>query len=51
MHEGRTKQGISDELAISIRTVEAHGSAVLAKLGAQTRTQAVRVGVEKNFIK
>ncbi len=51
MHQGLRNQEIARRLSISIRTVESHVSAVLAKLGAQTRTQAVRVGVEKNFIK
>lgn len=51
MHQGLRNQEIAGQLSISIRTVESHVSAVLAKLGAQTRTQAVRVGVEKNFIK
>ncbi len=51
MHQGLRNQEIAGRLSISIRTVESHVSAVLAKLGAQTRTQAVRVGVEKNFIK
>ena len=51
MHQCLRNQEIAGRLSISIRTVESHVSAVLAKLGAQTRTQAVRVGVEKNFIK
>ncbi len=51
MHQGLRNQEIARRLSISIRTVESHVSAVLAKLGAQTRTQAVRIGVEKNFIK
>ena len=51
MHQGLRNQEIARRLSISIRTVESHVSAVLAKLGAQTRTQAVRVGVEKYLIK
>ena len=51
MHQGLRNQEIARRLSISIRTVESHVSAVLAKLGTQTRTQAVRVGVEKNLIK
>ena len=51
MHQGLRNQEIAKELPISIRTVESHVSAVLAKLGAQTRTEAIRVGVEKNLIK
>ncbi|MEE8519643.1 MAG: response regulator transcription factor [Dehalococcoidia bacterium] len=50
MHEGRTNQGISDELAISIRTVESHVSAVMAKLGARNRTEAVLRGLEYKLI-
>ena len=44
MHQGLRNQEIARRLSISIRTVESHVSAVLAKLGAQTRTEAVRVG-------
>ena len=51
MHQGLRNQEIARRLAISTRTVESHVSAVLAKLGAETRTQAVRVGVEKYLIK
>ena len=51
MHQGLRNQEIARRLSISVRTVESHVSAVLAKLGAQTRTQAVRVGVEKYLIK
>ena len=50
IHQGLRNQEIAKRLSISTRTVESHVSAVLAKLGAQTRTEAIRVGVEKNLI-
>jgi len=51
MYQGLRNSEIADRLSISIRTVEAHVSSVIAKLGVQTRTEAVRIAVEKDLIK
>jgi hypothetical protein len=42
---------IAERLAISPRTVEAHVGNIISKLGAQTRTETVRIAVEKRIIK
>jgi DNA-binding NarL/FixJ family response regulator len=49
MAEGLANKGIADRLTISEHTVKFHVTAVMAKLGAQSRTEAVtratRVGL------
>lgn len=47
---GRTNREIARELDISERTVKFHVSAILAKLGAGNRTEAVRLAVERGLI-
>ena len=39
--EGHTNQEIADKLFISVKTVDNHVSAILERLGARTRTEAV----------
>jgi DNA-binding NarL/FixJ family response regulator len=51
MHQGIRNADIAKRLAISPRTVEAHVSNIISKLGAQSRTGAIRVAVEKGLIK
>jgi DNA-binding NarL/FixJ family response regulator len=42
---------IAQHLLISVRTVEAHVSNIMAKLGAQSRMEAVQIAIEENLIK
>lgn len=51
VHEGLRNQEIAQRLSISARTVEAHVSSVLSKLGAQSRLEAVKVAMEAKLIK
>jgi len=51
MSQGLRNTEIAQHLSISIRTVEAHVSKIMSKLGAQSRTEAVRVAIQKNLIK
>ncbi|GHF13088.1 ATP-binding protein [Pseudolysinimonas yzui] len=46
MAEGLTNAAIADRLVVSVRTVDTHVAAVLAKLGVQTRQDAVRAAAE-----
>jgi DNA-binding NarL/FixJ family response regulator len=48
---GLANREIAARLAITERTVKFHVSAVLAKLGAKNRTQAVRVGRERGLVR
>ena len=43
---GRSNQDIADELVISMPTVKRHISNIYAKLGVESRTQAVSLGKE-----
>ena len=49
--QGLRNSDIGERLSISARTVEAHVRSIIGKLGAQTRTEAVRIAVENNLIK
>ncbi len=49
--DGKRNKEISGVLAISERTVKFHVSGLLAKLGANNRTQAVRLGVRRGLIR
>ena len=49
--EGLRNAEIAKRLSISHRTVEAHVSSIISKLGAQSRAEAVRIAVEKNLIR
>jgi DNA-binding NarL/FixJ family response regulator len=51
LHQGLRNAEIARQIAISPRTVEAHVSRVIAKLGAQSRTEAVRFALERGLIK
>jgi DNA-binding NarL/FixJ family response regulator len=51
MHQGIRNADIARRLAISPRTVEAHVSSIISKLGAQNRTGAIRVALDKGLIK
>lgn len=51
MYQGLKNSEIAERLSISPRTVEAHVSSIISKLGAQSRTEAVRIAVERNLIK
>ena len=50
MHQGLRNQEIAEHLSLSARTVEAHVSNIISKLGAESRTEAVRIAVEKKLI-
>jgi DNA-binding NarL/FixJ family response regulator len=47
---GRSNRRIADALGISENTVKAHVAAILAKLGATTRTEAVTAGVRLGLV-
>lgn len=51
LYQGLRNTEIAHRLAISSRTVETHVSSIISKLGAQSRTEAVRIAVEKGLIK
>lgn len=48
--EGLANKQIAARLGISEHTVKFHGSAIYAKLGAASRTEAVRIGVRRGLI-
>ena len=47
---GLSNRRIGERLAISENTVKAHVGAVLAKLGAATRTEAVAIGIRLGLV-
>jgi DNA-binding NarL/FixJ family response regulator len=51
LHEGLRNTDIASRLDISPRTVETHVSSIISKLGARTRTEAVRRAVQGNLIR
>ena len=51
LYQGLRNAEIAERLSISPRTVEAHVGNIIAKLGAQSRTEAVRIAVEKHIIR
>jgi DNA-binding NarL/FixJ family response regulator len=51
MREGLRNAEIGQRLSVSTRTVEAHISRIIAKLGAYSRTEAVRIALQKKLIK
>jgi len=51
MYQGYRNTDIAEHLSISPRTVEAHVSNIISKLGAQSRTEAVHIAVEKGYIR
>lgn len=50
MAQGLQNKEIANTLVISERTVKFHVSAILAKLGAGNRTEAVRLAVQRGFV-
>ena len=50
LHEGMRNADIASRLDISTRTVEAHVSSIISKLGARSRTDAVRRAMDSNLI-
>jgi PAS domain S-box-containing protein len=48
--EGHTNQGIARKLGISIKTVEAHRSNIMEKLGAADRTDLVKYAIRAGMI-
>ncbi len=51
LHEGLRNSDIASRLAISARTVETHVSSIISKLGARTRTEAVRRALQGSLIR
>ena len=51
MSDGCTNAEIADRLFISYKTVDHHVSAILAKLEAHTRAEAVSIAFQSNLIK
>ncbi len=50
LHEGLRNADIASRLDISLRTVETHVSSIISKLGARSRTEAVRRAVQESLI-
>jgi len=50
MSEGCTNTEIAERLFISSKTVDHHVSAILAKLEAHTRAEAVSLALQSNLI-
>jgi len=48
--EGLSNRAIAARLSISEHTVKFHVSSIFAKLGAENRTDAVRLGVRQGLI-
>jgi len=48
---GAQNQQIADQLSLSVRTVRFHAENIYQKLGVQTRTEAVRVAMERGIMK
>ncbi len=48
--QGMSNRGIADALIITERTVKFHVSAIMGKLGANNRTEAVAIAVERGLI-
>ena len=51
LHEGLRNAEIASRLVISPRTVETHVSSIISKLGARSRTEAVRRAVQESLIR
>jgi two-component system NarL family response regulator len=48
--DGEPNKGIARQLAIEIGTVKSHISAIMGKLGANSRTHAVRIGTARGLV-
>lgn len=51
LHEGMRNADIASRLDISPRTVETHVSSIISKLGARSRTEAVRRALQESLIR
>ena len=51
IHQGLRNAEIAGKLAISRRTVETHVSSIMTKLGASSRVEAVRIALERGFVR
>ena len=51
LYQGLRHAEIAQRLGISLRTVETHVSSVISKLGAQSRTDAVRIAVDRGLFR
>jgi DNA-binding NarL/FixJ family response regulator len=51
LHEGLRNADIASRLDISTRTVETHVSSIISKLGARSRTEAVRKALQGSLIR
>lgn len=49
MTAGRSNQDIANSLSLAVGTVKCHVNSILAKLGAEDRTQAVVLGLKKGL--
>lgn len=49
--EGYTNQGIAHELFVTVKTVEAHRSHLMAKLRARNRTDLIRYAIQKGIVR
>ncbi len=49
--EGYTNQGIANELFVTVKTVEAHRSHLMAKLHARNRTDLIRYAIRKGIVR
>ena len=51
MREGMRNSSIADYLAISPRTVESHVARIMSKLGATSRTEAIKTALEAGLLR
>jgi DNA-binding NarL/FixJ family response regulator len=50
LQRGMRNQGIAEHLSISTRTVESHVAQIMDKMGATSRTEAIRTAIETGII-
>ena len=50
LQQGMRSQGIAEHLSISTRTVESHVAQIMDKMGATSRTEAIRTAIETGII-
>ena len=49
--DGCSNREVSERLVVSVETVKTHVKHILAKLGAEHRTQAVAIGIRQSLIR